>query len=51
MCRIEERTYRISVVTPEKNNTLRRLRHGLKSNIKKYAKEIEWEGVDRGHVT
>jgi hypothetical protein len=45
MCRIEERTYRFLVATPEKNNTFRRPRHRWDTNSKKDAKEIEWEGV------
>jgi hypothetical protein len=45
MDRIAERTYRLLVATPEKNNTLRRLRHRSDNNIKKDFMEIEWEGV------
>ena len=39
------------MVTPEKNNTLPRLRHGRETNIKKDVEEIEWEDVERCHVT
>jgi hypothetical protein len=50
-CKTEEKSYRPLVVTPEKNNTLQRLRYWWDTNIKRDVKDIKLEGVNRDHVT